>query len=158
MDINQKIVTIFQIINIIHRQLGQNRDKYFINFQKHSARQDLEPKKEIVMNNSIDLEIRLQTIIEIADILYYQAGYNKIKLNHIYHNAYNVYNNCKKEYMESTNINERLQKLLVVILVPHHLGLSQGFSRYKETLDSPYKHSNRVIQQLVNEGGFTYPW
>jgi hypothetical protein len=65
---------------------------------------------------------------------------------------------CKKEYMESTNINERLQKLLVVILVPHHLGLSQGFSRYKETLDSPYKHSNRVIQQLVNEGGFTYPW
>jgi hypothetical protein len=156
MDINQKIEIIDKIVFIINLQLGRKSGYYYINGEKRAANVDLRPKRELIINNSVDLETRLQTIIDIADILFKQAGCSKMKLNFVYHWAIDVYNDCKREYMESTDINERLQKLIVIVLVAHHMGLTNGLGKY--FLSGDVRQSHPEIRQLFSEGGFIYPW
>jgi hypothetical protein len=156
MDINQKIEIIDKIVFIIYHQLFRQTGYYFINGEKRAAILDLQPKKELILNNSVDLETRLQTIIEIADILFHLSGRTKLKVNFEYHRSIDVFNDCKRQYMEATDINERLQKIVVVVLVAHHVGLTAGFGKY--FLSGDVRQSHPEIRQLFSEGGFIYPW
>jgi hypothetical protein len=155
---NKNIEMLDKIIFIIFNQLLHKSAHYKINHERRRVLHDLEPKRELIKNETNDLEKRLQTIIEIADMLFSQSGNVRIRIHEQYHSSHGVYLDCKKQYAESTNMDDRMNKLLAIVLVSHHTGLTDGYNRYRVNLDSPFRLSQRDIKEIIAEYGFTDPF
>jgi hypothetical protein len=147
-----------KIIHIIHLQLSQYNGKYKImRFEPYRIiGPDISKKRSLLFNETIPLEERLQTILEIADIFIEQVNYSRIKINNVYYNGYDFYEQEKTKYVELTDIHERFQQLFVLLYISHKIGITGGNTIYK--IDDSYRESNEDIKSILSENNWEEPF